>query len=87
MKCHFCEALWCFCFPSFIAYCMGDAALFEAQKKEFEQFTNLYHEKLTRMYLKPVSEEEASFDQRIHAIWDEWDVSQRAEFIQKSLDQ
>jgi hypothetical protein len=64
-----------------------DQRLFEAQKQEFDQHTELFREKLTRMYLRPTAEGELSFDERIHAVWDEWDVSRRSAFIQKAFEQ
>jgi len=66
---------------------MSDQALFEAQKSEFEKFTNLYHEKIVRMYLRDVGEGEKTFDEQIHEVWDDWDVSKRIEFIQRAFDQ
>lgn len=65
----------------------SDNALFEAQKQEFANFTDIYHEKVTRMYQREVDEGNETFDDKIHAIWDIWDVSKRAEFIQIAFKQ
>ena len=63
-----------------------DQQLFEAQKKEFDTHTALFHEKVTRMYLTR-TEEGVTFDDRIHAVWDEWDVPRRQQFITKAYRQ
>ena len=59
--------------------------LFAAQRKEFIDHTQLFHEKLTRMYLSSMEGE--SFDAKLHILWDQWDVVQRCSFLQQAWNQ
>ena len=62
-----------------------EAQLFEAQRKEFIDHTQLFHEKMKKMYLSTMENE--SFDAKLHVLWDQWDLSQRCSFLQQAWNQ
>merc|ERR1712137_86397 len=56
--------------------------VFEAQKQIFAERTDMFRQKMIKMYVRNEQlEGDATFDERIHAIWDEWSFEKRADFL------